>query len=55
MGEEMIVVIECWVEGDKHFQSKAKVEGNVDVYIKHFMKIQDKCHICDAKLVVMKK
>ena len=50
--EVRMVIIQC-SKDKKHFQNKATVKGNVDAYIKAMMKIQDKCHICNADLEVL--
>ena len=47
-----MVTIQC-LNNKKHFQNIAKVKSNVQSYIDAMMKIQDKCHICDAKLEIV--
>jgi hypothetical protein len=52
MGGMTMVTIQC-SKNPNHFQSIAEVRGDVNAFVKGFIAIQDKCHICNNKLEVI--
>ncbi len=48
------VIIQCPVKKAKHFQAKLKVKGDVEACVEDTLKMQSTCHVCNAKLEVIR-